>query len=62
MIIDFRFPLEMHLVHYAEKYKNLDHAVQYEMGAAVLGVLFDVRISTAFLLKLDSFTRCCTKL
>ncbi|KAF5275845.1 hypothetical protein FQR65_LT04083 [Abscondita terminalis] len=34
----FRFPLEMHFVHYATRYKNLGNALNFDDGVAVLGV------------------------
>ncbi|KYB29101.1 putative carbonic anhydrase 3 [Tribolium castaneum] len=37
---DRRFPLELHLVHYANKYANLSQALQYSGGVAVFSVLF----------------------
>ncbi|XP_076251449.1 putative carbonic anhydrase 3 isoform X1 [Rhynchophorus ferrugineus] len=39
---NYRFPLELHLVHYNEKYSNLTEAAQHTHGIAVLGVLFDL--------------------
>ncbi|GJQ74614.1 hypothetical protein Trydic_g21469 [Trypoxylus dichotomus] len=39
-----RYPLEMHLVHYAKKYNNLTEAATYAEGVAVLGVLFELSI------------------
>lgn len=39
---NYRFPMEMHLVHYATKHGNLSTAQGYPGGIAVLGVLFDL--------------------
>lgn len=42
VVFAFRFPLELHLVHFEQKYRNLTEAVKHEHGVAVIGVLFDV--------------------
>lgn len=39
---NYRFPLELHLVHFEQKYRNLTEAVKHEHGVAVIGVLFDL--------------------
>ncbi|KAF2900963.1 hypothetical protein ILUMI_05224, partial [Ignelater luminosus] len=36
-----RFPLEVHLVHYASDYGNLNNALKHPDGVAVLGVFYD---------------------
>ncbi|KAK4881628.1 hypothetical protein RN001_004947 [Aquatica leii] len=38
----YRYPLEVHLVHYATEYKNLINALNYGDGIAVLGVFYDL--------------------
>ncbi|RZC42854.1 Carb anhydrase domain containing protein [Asbolus verrucosus] len=42
VIDDYRFPLELHIVHYAIKYKNIATALNYPGGVAVFAVLFDL--------------------
>lgn len=37
-----RHPLELHLVHYNQKYKNFNLALQHENGIAIIAVLFKV--------------------
>lgn len=37
-----RYPLEVHLVHYASEYKTLQNALNFEDGIAVLGVFYDL--------------------
>lgn len=37
-----RLPLEMHLVHFATKYKTLSEALKHKGGVAVFGVLFHI--------------------
>ncbi|ERL87426.1 putative carbonic anhydrase 3 isoform X1 [Dendroctonus ponderosae] len=39
---NYRFPLELHLVHFDQKHRNLTEAVKHPHGVAVLGVLFDL--------------------
>ncbi|KAG5874604.1 hypothetical protein JTB14_018814 [Gonioctena quinquepunctata] len=39
---NYRFPLELHIVHYAKRYGSLDLAKQHVGGVAVLAVLFDL--------------------
>ncbi|XP_050299909.1 carbonic anhydrase 9-like isoform X2 [Anthonomus grandis grandis] len=39
-----RFPLELHLVHFEQKYRNLTEAVGHLHGVAVLGVLFNYAV------------------
>ncbi|CAH1975295.1 unnamed protein product [Acanthoscelides obtectus] len=42
-VIDrYRFPLELHLVHYAKEFGNLSAALQHPGGIAVLAVMFDL--------------------
>ncbi|XP_045468074.1 putative carbonic anhydrase 3 isoform X2 [Harmonia axyridis] len=42
-VIDgYRYPLELHLVHYGKSYGNLSNAVGNEKGVAVFSVLFDL--------------------
>ncbi|XP_044757307.1 putative carbonic anhydrase 3 [Coccinella septempunctata] len=42
-VIDgYRYPLELHLVHYGKSYGNLSNAVGHEKGVAVFSVLFDL--------------------
>ncbi|XP_074038920.1 putative carbonic anhydrase 3 isoform X2 [Leptinotarsa decemlineata] len=41
-INDYRFPLELHIVHYAKQYGNLDEAKLHVGGVAVVAVLFDL--------------------
>ncbi|ESO91598.1 hypothetical protein LOTGIDRAFT_84742, partial [Lottia gigantea] len=41
-----KYPLEMHIVNYATKYGDLKNAMQYRDGLGVLGVLFDIGVST----------------
>nr|WES12324.1 carbonic anhydrase [Ophraella communa] len=41
-IENYRFPLEMHLVHYAKEHGTLQEALKFPGGAAVLTVLFDL--------------------
>ncbi|XP_023328777.1 uncharacterized protein LOC111701634 isoform X2 [Eurytemora carolleeae] len=36
------YPLEVHLVHYNTKYKDISVAVQYQDGLAVLGIMFHI--------------------
>ena len=38
----YRYPAEMHLVHFKASYKNLTEAIKYEDGLAVLGVFMEV--------------------
>lgn len=38
----YRFPLEVHLVHYATDYGSLTEALKYKDGVAVLGVFYDL--------------------
>ncbi|VEN64221.1 unnamed protein product, partial [Callosobruchus maculatus] len=38
----FRFPLELHLVHYAKEFENLKQALEHPGGVAVFAVLFDL--------------------
>ncbi|KAJ3666888.1 hypothetical protein Zmor_002313 [Zophobas morio] len=40
VIEDQRFPLELHLVHYASRYGNLSEALKYTGGVTVFSVLF----------------------
>ncbi|KAL3277525.1 hypothetical protein HHI36_012870 [Cryptolaemus montrouzieri] len=41
-VIDtYRYPLELHLVHYGKSYGNISNAIQHEKGIAVFSVLFD---------------------
>ncbi|KAK2151080.1 hypothetical protein LSH36_376g03052 [Paralvinella palmiformis] len=40
-----QYPLEMHLVHYDVKYKDISEAVKYPDGIAVIGVMFEVSSS-----------------
>ena len=42
VIGSYRYPAEMHLVHYKASYKNLTEAIKYEDGLAVLGVFIEV--------------------
>ncbi|XP_066152640.1 putative carbonic anhydrase 3 isoform X1 [Euwallacea fornicatus] len=39
---NYRFPLELHLVHFEQKYRNLSEAIKHKNEVAVLGVLFDL--------------------
>ncbi|CAG9765380.1 unnamed protein product [Ceutorhynchus assimilis] len=41
---NYRFPLELHLVHFEQKHRNLSEAVKHPHGVAVLGVLFDLSL------------------
>jgi len=41
-IDSYRFPLEVHLVHYASVYQNLQEALKYKDGLAVLAVFYDL--------------------
>lgn len=41
-IYSHRFPLELHLVHYAKVYQSFQNALRYPSGVAVFAVLFDV--------------------
>ncbi|XP_043574508.1 carbonic anhydrase 4a [Chiloscyllium plagiosum] len=36
-----QYPMEMHIVHYNEKYGNLENALKHSDGVAVLGFLFE---------------------
>ncbi|XP_046667044.1 carbonic anhydrase 2-like [Homalodisca vitripennis] len=36
-----RFPLELHMVHYNQRYGDLKHAAQQHDGLAVVGILFE---------------------
>jgi len=38
----YRFPLEVHLVHYASEYSNLQNALNVDDGIAVLAVFYDL--------------------
>ncbi|KAG8325359.1 hypothetical protein J6590_069247 [Homalodisca vitripennis] len=38
-----RFPLELHMVHYNQRYGDLKHAAQQHDGLAVVGILFEKR-------------------
>ncbi|KAK9880337.1 hypothetical protein WA026_010222 [Henosepilachna vigintioctopunctata] len=38
----YRYPLELHLVHYRKSFGNLSHAVQHDKGVAVFSVLYDL--------------------
>ncbi|KAL1492054.1 hypothetical protein ABEB36_012552 [Hypothenemus hampei] len=38
----YRLPLELHLVHFSQQYRNLSEAIQHPHGVAVLAVLFDL--------------------
>ena len=41
-----RWPLEMHLVHYDRRFKNVGDATKFNKGLAVLAVLFYVSYIT----------------
>jgi hypothetical protein len=41
-LIFYRFPLEMHMVHYDRQFKKLEDASKVSQGLAVLAVLFYV--------------------
>lgn len=38
----YRYPLEMHMVHYARKHQNLSSAILSDKGVAVFSVMFDL--------------------
>ncbi|CAG9818339.1 unnamed protein product [Phaedon cochleariae] len=40
----FRYPLELHIVHYAKKYSDFKSAKNYPGGVAVVAVLFDLSL------------------
>ena len=38
----YRYPMELHLVHYKASYGSVAEALKYSDGLAVLGVLFQI--------------------
>ena len=47
-MIDFRYAMEMHLVHMNSKYNDITEALAQPDGLAVLGVMFIVSVSKYF--------------